>query len=147
MARIKLPIVIIISGAVILAAVGPLAASSDQGYLWYRGYFDGKVEVKGSGPTPGYHYYPSPDATVPLLEYRYSYPLPCDKCGHYHKHDGYCPVCKKKCDGSGTHVTSEHVYRPYDLLPGAYYYKRQPHYNFSTPINVGWPYVKYNKRW
>ncbi len=146
MTRSKLLLMVVVSTGLLMVAALPSLALGET-TLWYRGHFDGEVRVEGTGPTPGYHYYPSSGATIPLLEHYYSYPLPCDKCGYYHKRGEKCPETDEECDGSGSHVRRDHVYQPYRLLPGAYYYKRQPHYNFRTPINVGYPYVKYNQRW
>lgn len=130
---------------VIVSAISAMAYGEDP--LWYRGFFDGAMQVEGNGPAPGYHYTPSSGSTYPLNEWQYSAALPCDSCGHYHRANAYCPYCGRVCSGNGSHVRSDDVYQPYGMLPGAYFYERQPHFNFRSPINAGWPFLKYDQRW
>ena len=132
---------VILANAII--GVGALAAPQTE--LWYRGGFDGSVTIQSS-PVPGYYYSPSRPTTYPLYEYRQSYPLPCDQCGHYHPADAWCRQCDCQCEGDGTHIDRDKVYSP-DPLPGQYYYKKQPHFNFRSPIRVGPPYLKYDTPW
>jgi hypothetical protein len=128
-----------------LVAVGP--ALGQDTTLWYRGYFDGSVTIRYSGPNPGYYYRPSRPTAYPLNEEQYSYPLPCNLCGQYHKPGAFVPALGKVCTGQGTHLNRDLVYRPLGRqLPGQYFYEKQNHYTFRSPINLGWPYMKYNQR-
>jgi hypothetical protein len=135
----------------VFAVLGSLAAATcalcDQStQLWYRGSFDGQVTAKNDPVAPGYYYTPSRPTTYPLYEYRESYPLPCSACGHYHKAGDWCGTCHKACNGDGAHIDKDKVYSP-NPLPGQYYYSKQPHFNFRSPIRVGPPYLKYNTMW
>lgn len=121
------------------------ATAAPRTEYWYRGSFDGAVRIQDN-PVPGYFYTPSRPTTYPLFEYRQSYPLPCDKCSHYHPAGAWCQQCGLQCQGNGSHIEKDKVYSP-TPLQGQYYYKKQPHYNFRSPINVGPPYLKYNTPW
>ncbi len=120
---------------------------AQQQTLWYRGYFDGEVAIR-SGRNAGAYYRPSRPTTYPLHEAeRYSDYLPCDRCGYYHRPGQYVKPLRRVCRGNGTHLDPDLVYtRAPEMLPGQYYYKKQNHYNFRTPITVGWPYMKYDQR-
>ena len=137
----------IISGTLTTVAIilGSLAAQADT--LWYRGYFDGEVTIR-EGQGAGAYYRPSRPTTYPLHEsQRYSDYLPCDVCGCYHPAGGHSPATGRVCRGKGTHLDPDLVYtRAPDLLPGQYYYEKQNHYGFRTPITTGWPYMKYDQR-
>lgn len=129
--------------AILVSIAGAsVAMAAPRTELWYRGSFDGKVAVQDT-PVPGYYYSPSRPTAYPLFESRQSYPLPCDRCGHYHQAGAQCGQCRTWCAGNGTHIDKDRVYSP-DPLPGQYYYKKQPHFNFRSPIRVGWPYMKYD---
>ena len=128
-----------------LLLVAPLAAGAET-TLWYRGYFDGEVTIRG-GQNPGMYYRPSRPTAYPLNEWQYSAPLPCDVCGYYHRPGGYCRELGRVCKGNGTHLDPDRVYVPAPYkLPGQYWYEKQDHWRFRTPMNIGWPYVKYNQR-
>lgn len=121
--------------------------SADAQTLWYRGYFDGEVTLS-DGAGAGAYYRPSRPRTYPLYESeRFSDYLPCSTCGAYHRPGQISPATGKVCRGNGTHLDPDVVYRRApDLLPGQYYYEKQNHYNFRTPITAGWPYTKYEQR-
>jgi len=131
--------------ATVAIAVSSIAVNAQT--LWYRGYFDGEVTLR-DGPGAGAYYRPSRPTTYPLYEAeRFSDYLPCSTCGAYHRSGHYSPATGKVCKGNGTHLNPDVVYRRApDLLPGQYYYEKQNHYNFRTPITAGWPYMKYEQR-
>ena len=143
----KRPAFASLGALMILAMLAGLqgAANAQQKHLWYRGDFDGDVTVRDI-PAQGYYYTPSKPSAYPLFENRWSSPLPCDQCGHYHPASGYCQACRHVCRGNGSHVDKDTVYSP-NPLPGQYYYEKQPHFNFQSPIHLGWPYMKYDTQW
>lgn len=114
--------------------------------MWYRGPFDGWVEVR-SNPQPGYYYRPSPNTTYPLNESAYGAPLKCGTCGHWHyPGKDVCPYCHRSCPAGGNSLNPNTVYSPAPL-PGQYWYKEQPHYRYASPMRLGWPYQKYTERY
>ena len=127
--------------------LGPAAVVHAQDTtLWYRGYFDGEVTIK-SGSHPGFYYRPSRPTTYPLNEAQYSAQLPCDVCGYHHKAGGYSRQLGRVCSGNGSHLDDDLVYVPTPYqLPGQYWHEKQNHYTWRTPMNIGWPYVKYRQR-
>ncbi len=117
----------------VVAITGPAAA---QDGLYYRGYFDGEVEMldKGIG---WYTYKPAPNPAFPLFEQRHTSPWwyvigPEDE---QEEDESFLNPAKDKV----------HTLNP---LPGQYWHKKPAHYNFSTPQNnLGWPYRKYDNRY
>ena len=108
--------------------------------MWYRGSFDGWVEHRSS-PWPGHYYSPSPSATG-----YYDVLIYCPKCSYrHHLSDGGCPNCGYGRP-KGSHARPQVIYSP-RRMPGAYYYKKQPHYRFRSPIRLGGSYMKYDQRW
>lgn len=134
--RIVQHMVLLILLAVVVAPVFAQGASR----MWYRGPWDGWVEVKNT-PAPGYYYHPSP-SLYPLNEAAWGQPIPCQWCGHSH-YPGLdvCPYCGQKCNKSGNGENPRTVYSPYQL-PGQYWLKEQPHFRFASPMRLG-PYQKY----
>ncbi len=133
--------------AIAFIALGTLTALGQQSQtLWYRGYFDGQVTIRG-GENPGYYYSQSRPTAYPLHEAElYSDYLPCRSCGLYHRQGAYVPQLGRICNGSGTHLDPDTVYtRAPDRLPGWYFYEKQNHYTYSIPNNVGWPWRKYDQ--
>lgn len=128
-----------------LAQTSPAQAQNAPGQrLWYRGPFDGWVDVKAD-PQYGYYYHPSPDPAYPLNEASYGQPIACDACGHWHfPGKDACPYCGQHCPAGGNRENPNTVYSQ-QQLPGAYYYKEQPHYRFVSPMRLGPPYRKYNR--
>lgn len=124
----------------------PLASSAvhAEDSLWYRGLFDGKVEILDEG-IGLYQYTPSRPSAYPLREQRYSitsyywWGRPRSRIVTYQKSKS---DDEEKTDSKGK---DHKVYTLYPL-PGQYWYKRQPHFNFRTPITIGWPYLKYDQR-
>lgn len=113
--------------------------------LWYRGSFDGKVVVR-DGQTPGYYYHPSPSRYPTFAQY-YDHPVVCAKCGHYRKVGEKCRWCgADPSQDEKKEARRDTVYSPRPL-PGQYWYKKQPHFLFRSPINVGWPYIQYDQPW
>jgi len=115
--------------------------------MWYRGYFEGPVDVR-TQPQPGYYYHPSPDTTMPLFEQSYGYPLICQHCGaYYYPGQVRCPYCEANLPGRAQGVDSKTVYSPYQM-PGQYYYKEQPHYRTLTATrNLGPRIIRYQHPW
>jgi len=55
-------------------------------------------------------------------------------------------VCHQQCPAGGNNLDPNTVYTP-RRLPGAYYYKEQPHFRYSSPMRLGGSYQKYDHRW
>lgn len=122
----------------------PVWAQSTQRY-WYRGLWDGWVEVK-QAPASGYYYRPCPDPAIPLNEAAYGQPIPCPKCGHSHwAGESRCAVCGGQCTAGGNREPESTVYTS-RRLPGMYFYEQQPHFNWASPIRVGADYQRYTHR-
>ena len=132
----KATVICLLGVLLVVSLVVVQSPASAQGTVYYRGYFDGEVNLldKGLG---WYTYKPAPNPAYPLFEQRHTSPWwyligPDEK-----KEEGesFLNPSKKKV----------HTLNP---LPGQYYYKKPAHYNFSTPLgNLGWPYRKYNSRY
>lgn len=128
----------------LLALSAGVACAQGTLKMWYRGPFEGWVEVRNN-PAPGYYYRPSPDSAYPLNEQAYGTAIPCHKCGHAHYPGAsWCPGCGAVCPGGGNREAPNTVYTP-RRLPGAYYYKEQPHYRFVSPMRLGGTYQKYTR--
>jgi len=129
--------------------IGLLASCgwADGTRMWYRGYFDGPVDVR-TRPQPGYYYRPSPNTTVPLFEQSYSYPLICSHCGaYYYPGKRCCSHCDAKLPGRRQGIDAKTVYAP-SPMPGQYYYKEQPHYRTLTATrNLGPRIIRYKHPW
>ena len=117
----------------VVVAQSPAAA---QDNLYYRGYFEGKVELLNKG-VGWYTYKPDPNTAYPLFEQRHT-----SVWWHLIGPDDEKEEDESILNPSRTKV---HTLTP---LPGQYYYKKPAHYNFTTPMNnLGWPYRKYNSRY
>ena len=126
--------------AEVVCAVPAVAQGTQR--MWYQGPFDGWVDLK-SKPAYGYYYHPSAPTAYPLNEAAYGQPIPCEKCGHLHyPGQAVCPFCGAACPAGGNREAKTTVYRP-NALPGAYWFEEQPHYRYSAPTRLGWPYQKY----
>lgn len=129
-----------------LVVVGPALAQNTAPPLrmWYRGPFEGWVDLKAK-PDYGYYYQPAPNSAYPLNEQAYGQPIHCDKCGHTHyPGNDVCPYCRQRCPAGGNDENPNTVYTPRPL-PGFYYYEKQPHYRFASPMRLGGTYRKYNQ--
>ena len=137
-----------VATALCLALLWPAAAAiADDGRMWYRGYFDGPVDVRNN-PQPGYYYHPSPNTNMPLFERSYTYPMICPHCGaYYYPGEAKCYRCDHRLPGPTQGVDRDTVYTPH-RLPGQYYYKEQPHYTYpGVSSNIGPGYKRYQNRW
>ncbi len=132
---------------IIAGTLACMASAWGQGStrLWYRGSFDGEVVVR-DGQTPGYYYHPSP-SRYPTFAQDYDHPVVCPVCGHYHELGEVCPWCgAQPSQQDRQEAARDAVYSPY-ALPGQYWYEKQPHFRFRSPIRCGWPYIKYDQPW
>lgn len=122
---------------VVLCVAGAACAqTAAPDRMWYRGPFDGWVETRTT-PQAGYYYQPSPNSAYPLNESAYGQPLYCTACGHAHfPGKDVCPYCGRQCPAGGNTLDSRTVYTE-QRLPGAYYFKEQPHYRFVSPMRLG----------
>lgn len=129
-----------------LALATPLLAQNTAQPLrmWYRGAFDGWVDVK-SKPDYGYYYHPSGDQAYPLNEAAYGQPIYCYKCGHAHyPGQDICPYCHQACPAGGNDENPNTVYSP-RRLPGQYYFEKQPHYLFRSAVPQHGNWLKYTR--
>jgi hypothetical protein len=132
-----------ISQIILLAAVtaSPLLAQTTT-RMWYRGPFDGWVDVRND-PAPGYYYSPSPNPMVPLHESSYGQPIPCAHCGYYYyPGQDVCPFCGERCPAGADRLSTNTVYSPRQL-PGQYYFEEQPHYLFPGALGLRNPLLRY----
>jgi hypothetical protein len=128
----------------LLSLLAGVAGAQGTLKMWYRGPFEGWVEVRNS-PAPGYYYQPSANSAYPLNEQAYGSPIPCQKCGHTHyPGSSWCARCGAVCAGGGNREAPGTVYTQ-RRLPGAYYYKEQPHFRFVSPMRLGGTYQKYTR--
>ena len=129
----------------LLGVLCALPAAADNSLrMWYRGPFEGWVDLKSS-PAYGYYYHPSPSSAYPLNETASGKPIPCEKCGHAHyPGETTCPYCGCVCRAGGNGEAKSTVYTP-SRLPGYYYYEEQPHYRFVSPMRLGGTYLKYTR--
>ncbi|MEI6500799.1 MAG: hypothetical protein WCP21_07200 [Armatimonadota bacterium] len=130
--------------AAVVQAVPADAQNAPAQRMWYRGAFDGWVDLKAV-PQYGYYYHPSPDSAYPLNEAAYGQPIACNACGHYHfPGKSVCPHCHQRCPAGGNYENPNTVYTQ-RMMPGAYYYQEQPHYTFGWQMGVNNPLRKYNR--
>lgn len=130
--------------AALVQAVPAQAQGAAPQRMWYRGAFDGWVDLKAA-PQYGYYYHPSPEPAYPLNEAAYGQPIACNACGHYHfPGKAVCPYCQQRCPSGGNHENPNTVYTE-RRMPGQYYYQEQPHYRFTAPMRLEPPYRKYNR--
>ena len=98
-------------GLIAVLLIGLLASCgwADGTRMWYRGHFEGPVDVRNR-PQPGYYYRPSPNTTMPLFEQSYSYPLICSHCGAYYYPGKRCArTVMQSCPAGGR-----------ELMPGRF---------------------------
>ena len=135
---------LVVPAVVVLSLLIPCEARAEDN-LWYRGLFDGEVEISDEG-IGLYKYSPARLSIYPLHQQRYS--LTSYFQWRRPQRTVTCRPKPKEEAGDKTNARDKDktVYTLYPL-PGQYWYKRQPHFNFRTPITVGWPYVKYDQRY
>jgi len=135
-----------ITGLIIVALLLSSSLVFADGTLWYQGLFDGEVKVPDQ-LWGWYEYSPTGTSAHPLYTRRHSLAR-----HRYGRRYGLwtCPViylptpeATDKDSEDKDEQKKVHTPRP---LPGQYWYERPSYSGFRTPITVGWPYQKYDKR-
>lgn len=142
----RIALALLVGAAVTIAPLASPAPSYADSPLWYRGLFDGKVEITDEGPWGLCKYTPSRPSTYPLGERRYSTTSDYWQRGRPSRAAwGQETGEQDQADRGKQDERRDNKVYTLCPLPGQYWFKPQPHFNFRTPITVGWPYLKYDQ--
>jgi len=122
--------------AVVMLTLAACSAAYPADTLWYRGYFDGEVEITDDG-WGLYEYTPVPRSVVPRPQPRYSITTRCWSVGPFR----YCRT--EVVENPEVKAEDDKVYSRYPLS-GQYWHKKPPSYSLTRGTSLP-PFVRYDR--